>query len=629
MREDGLRLDRLLLVTDTNYIPTGSGPTASSLQLITHTVPAQQNSHVIHYTYDDLYRLTNATYSGNIAADYAYTYDPVGNMMAYTETIGSETTQVTRTFDDANRLQTSFDFDQGITSYLYDNNGNLSLVIPPGGESWLHYAYDQRNLMISHTTSISGTSPQPQASYSYDGSSNRTQQVAYTGVTPITTTYTNDIVGLSQVLVADDGLAEVYNLWGLRLLAQDDGQTLRVPLTDGLGTVRVEMVGDGVESVTTYDPYGNLLIRTGDSSTAYGFTGEQHDEATGLLYLRARYYNPALRSFMGKDAWNGSGARPQSMNGWSYVNSNPTNLIDPSGMVPALPGPMFPSYCTTASAKWEYVYCVAKSFGIESDWGKLLVYKVAEEAGLNAPSFGQEFDNAMDRIKGTSGCYWGPIPYRAAGYSEGLGFTSPLINAFSFGDEVVYDFGKMERGEFRYSGTRLSDSLVGSLGVSESAVNIEGFSSWKDIASDYEGISQVLTYGAGPNLFLDIGFSKGKIHSLSLNLHIKGDGSYIGLPLSFGVDPFPIVEFDWSVLDYSLVPNTRKTYIQNDGRVDIGLLANDIEQGDRSPGEYNNVILSWITGNWKASNRNAAFSQAFRYAWIYENMEFASGPIFP
>lgn len=38
MREDGLRIDRLLLVTDTNYIPTGSGPAASSLQLITHTV---------------------------------------------------------------------------------------------------------------------------------------------------------------------------------------------------------------------------------------------------------------------------------------------------------------------------------------------------------------------------------------------------------------------------------------------------------------------------------------------------------------------------------------------------------------------------------------------------------------
>jgi RHS repeat-associated protein len=44
-----------------------------------------------------------------------------------------------------------------------------------------------------------------------------------------------------------------------------------------------------------------LLARTGTSGTACGFTGEQHDEATGLLFLRARYYNPALRAFMGND----------------------------------------------------------------------------------------------------------------------------------------------------------------------------------------------------------------------------------------------------------------------------------------------------------------------------------------
>ncbi|MEZ4645420.1 MAG: RHS repeat-associated core domain-containing protein [Chloroflexota bacterium] len=45
----------------------------------------------------------------------------------------------------------------------------------------------------------------------------------------------------------------------------------------------------------TYDPYGRLLAQTGSSGTTYGFTGEQEDAATGLMYLRARYYNPALK----------------------------------------------------------------------------------------------------------------------------------------------------------------------------------------------------------------------------------------------------------------------------------------------------------------------------------------------
>lgn len=50
-----------------------------------------------------------------------------------------------------------------------------------------------------------------QAGYVYDGASDRLQQVDYTGASPITTTYTNDVFGLTQVLVADDGTAQVYN----------------------------------------------------------------------------------------------------------------------------------------------------------------------------------------------------------------------------------------------------------------------------------------------------------------------------------------------------------------------------------------------------------------------------------
>ncbi|MCA9993977.1 MAG: hypothetical protein KDE29_23515, partial [Anaerolineales bacterium] len=60
----------------------------------------------------------------------------------------------------------------------------------------------------------------------------------------------------------------------------------RVLLADGLGSARVEMVGGVVETTTTYEPYGKLLAQTGSSGTTYGFTGEQEDAATGLVYLR-------------------------------------------------------------------------------------------------------------------------------------------------------------------------------------------------------------------------------------------------------------------------------------------------------------------------------------------------------
>ena len=48
-------------------------------------------------------------------------------------------------------------------------------------------------------------------------------------------------------------------------------------LPDGLGSVRVEMLDGAVSSVTTYEPYGTLLMRTGPSGTVYGYTGEQMD----------------------------------------------------------------------------------------------------------------------------------------------------------------------------------------------------------------------------------------------------------------------------------------------------------------------------------------------------------------
>jgi RHS repeat-associated protein len=98
--------------------------------------------------------------------------------------------------------------------------------------------------------------------------------------------------------------------------------------------VRVEIVGVAVETTTTYEPYGNLLARSGASGTVYGFTGEQHDGATGLVYLRARYYSSGLRGFISADAFVGYATLSISQNPYSYAYNNPINLTDPSGLDP-------------------------------------------------------------------------------------------------------------------------------------------------------------------------------------------------------------------------------------------------------------------------------------------------------
>ena len=90
MREDGIRVDKLLLITDTNYIPTGPGPEESQQQPVTATTPLTAVQ-VVTMAYDPLYRLSEADYSGAYTATYGYAHDAVGNRTAYTTTITNTT----------------------------------------------------------------------------------------------------------------------------------------------------------------------------------------------------------------------------------------------------------------------------------------------------------------------------------------------------------------------------------------------------------------------------------------------------------------------------------------------------------------------------------------------------------
>ena len=288
----------------------------------------------IHYTYDPLYRLTSAAYTGTISATYQYQYDAVGNMTAYTESIGvTNTRQISRTFNQANQLQTAFDPNEGTTSFAYDKVGNLVQTRPPGA-TWansVRYGFNQRNLLITNTRYISGTGWTDQVRYVYDGANNRLQQIVYSNTTLITTTYTNDVYGLSQVLFSTNGNQTTYNLFGVDLLYSVESNEAHYLLVDGLGSVRMAVVKQVIKAVSTYTPYGATLFEAGKNDSYYRFTGEQYDLSSNLLYLRARYYSPQLQIFMKRDPWSGNIGYPKTLHGFAYVGNNPVNYVDPSG----------------------------------------------------------------------------------------------------------------------------------------------------------------------------------------------------------------------------------------------------------------------------------------------------------
>jgi RHS repeat-associated protein len=62
-----------------------------------------------------------------------------------------------------------------------------------------------------------------------------------------------------------------------------------------------------------------------------GFTGHIRDQATGLTYAQARYYNPVTARFLAPDPVGFSSGGPGYFNRYAYTMNDPVNHTDPTG----------------------------------------------------------------------------------------------------------------------------------------------------------------------------------------------------------------------------------------------------------------------------------------------------------
>jgi len=85
----------------------------------------------------------------------------------------------------------------------------------------------------------------------------------------------------------------------------------------------------------SYRPYGERLTNgPASSSNDVWFTGRRQDVDTGLVYMGARYYDPALGRFISTDPKGFDEESVHSFNRYAYANNNPQRYIDPNGRSP-------------------------------------------------------------------------------------------------------------------------------------------------------------------------------------------------------------------------------------------------------------------------------------------------------
>ena len=200
-----------------------------------------------------------------------------------------------------------------VVSYTYDAAGNLATA---GVDS---FTWDWKGRLASAT--VGGTT----ATYGYDGTDVRTSET----VGGATTSYLWDRAN-SLPLLVDDGTNGYLHAGGL-IAEITGGGTPTYHLTDALGSVRglTDLAGT-VTGTSNFDVFGDARTTTGVSSI-FDFTGEQRDVTTGMVYLRARYYEPGYGRFVSEDTVVPGGPGTQGFNRFAYVGNNPSTATDPSG----------------------------------------------------------------------------------------------------------------------------------------------------------------------------------------------------------------------------------------------------------------------------------------------------------
>jgi RHS repeat-associated protein len=266
-----------------------------------------------------------------------WTYDRVGNRLSQTLTVAGTPSTTAYAYDANDRLLS--ETGASSTSYSYDAQGNTVGKQDSSGST--SYSYDDANRLIGAIT------PQAALAYAYTADGLRiSQTVTASGSTPITTHYVQDTAYL-YAQVIEEYTAEGASPRQLsatftfadELVSQTRYDQAGTPATafvqaDGFGSTR--WLSDATGTLTDaidFDAFGNEIARNGSTEVEHRYRAERWDENLAAYDLRARLYTPSNGRFLTQDSFAGNGTDPASLHKYLYANSDPVNLMDPSGFM--------------------------------------------------------------------------------------------------------------------------------------------------------------------------------------------------------------------------------------------------------------------------------------------------------
>ncbi len=294
------------------------------------------------YTYNAAGETETVEHSGGIAAQKRrFVYDGVGRL---TQEINAQNNAVLDNiaYDPyGNRRQRSFN---GVTHFYNNNNLHQINDIRTGSHSGSvvsSFAYDDVGNMLSKTSTGITTSIQYDAldrAISVSKTGLATELYAYDHAT-MRIQKTVGSAALNYHYSGPDIIAEYDNNWTAPIATYAHGAGMDDPLLRYAANDEVYYHADGLNSIVAtsntsgsiisenrYSAWGLVNSSTG-TTPQYGYTGREPN-ANGLIYYRARFYDPEVGRFTQMDP----AGFIDGVNTYAYVLNSPVNYIDPWGL---------------------------------------------------------------------------------------------------------------------------------------------------------------------------------------------------------------------------------------------------------------------------------------------------------